>query len=252
MAKLDGVLKFKGRVGEVTMWKGADGYQARTKTGMDGNRVKLDPRFERTRENASEFGRAGVGSRVLRTAIAPLLRLASDKRVTSRLTQVMMKVLQADPVSIRGQRNLTNGNPELLRGFEFNIDARLVSAFNPPLAPSIDRVNGVWQVDIPAFIPDDHVSKPEGATHFKLKAAGFEIDFDQQTYDVSIAETQLIPYSREEQEPIQLTEALPPNSTKHLFIIFGIEFFQLVNGLQYALKSGQFNALTMAEVERGS
>ena len=76
MGQQDGVIKLKGRVGELATFKGRFGYQARTKTGMNGSRIKNDPRFQRTRENAAEFARGGVASRVLRTAFRTLLKTA--------------------------------------------------------------------------------------------------------------------------------------------------------------------------------
>ena len=46
---------------------------------------------------------------------------SADSRMVSRLTQRMVKVIQADQVSERGLRNVIDGEAELLFGFEFNI-----------------------------------------------------------------------------------------------------------------------------------
>ncbi|MBG6062292.1 hypothetical protein IWX83_002090 [Flavobacterium sp. CG_9.1] len=46
---------------------------------------------------------------------------SADGRMVSRLTQAMIKVIQADTVSVRGLRNVIDGEAELLAGFEFNI-----------------------------------------------------------------------------------------------------------------------------------
>jgi hypothetical protein len=58
----------------------------REKSGIDANRIKNDPAFQRTRENGSEFGRAGKAGKTLRTALRTLLLNSSDGRVVSRLT----------------------------------------------------------------------------------------------------------------------------------------------------------------------
>jgi len=40
----------------------------------DASRIANDPAFQRTRENGSEFGRAGKGGKVIRNAIRILLQ----------------------------------------------------------------------------------------------------------------------------------------------------------------------------------
>jgi len=50
----------KGPIGDISFYKSKDGYLARSKGGVDKSRIKNDPAFQRTRENGSEFGRAGI------------------------------------------------------------------------------------------------------------------------------------------------------------------------------------------------
>jgi hypothetical protein len=59
MARQKGIIKLEGTIGDVSFYKSKDGYLAREKGGVDGDRIKNDPAFQRTRENGSEFGRAG-------------------------------------------------------------------------------------------------------------------------------------------------------------------------------------------------
>ena len=63
MAKQTGIIKLKGIIGDISFYKSADGHLARSKGGVDKNRIANDPAFQRTRENGSEFGRAGKGFR---------------------------------------------------------------------------------------------------------------------------------------------------------------------------------------------
>ncbi len=130
-------------MGGVSFYKSQqDGYLAREKGGVDADRIKNDPNFERTRENGAEFGRAGAGGKLLRTALRALLLKSSDSRVTSRLTREMVKVVQADATNPRGQRNVIDGEAELLIGFEFNENGKLSSTFFAPFLPTIDRATG--------------------------------------------------------------------------------------------------------------
>src|SRR5436190_2491729 len=142
MARQKGIIKLRGTIGDITFYKTQDGHLAREKGGIDASRIKNDPAFQRTRENGSEFGRAGKAGKTLRTALRTLLMNSSDSRMVSRLTQAMVKVIQADEVSERGLRNVIDGEAQLLTGFEFNIGGKLGASLFSPYVSSIDRANG--------------------------------------------------------------------------------------------------------------
>jgi hypothetical protein len=73
MARQKGIIKLKGTIGDITFYKTQDGHLAREKGGIDASRIKTDPAFQRTRENGSEFGRAGKAGKVLRTALTRVI-----------------------------------------------------------------------------------------------------------------------------------------------------------------------------------
>lgn len=120
MAQQKGIIKLRGTIGDITFYKTKDGHMAREKGGVDAKRIASNPAFQRTRENGSEFGRAGKAGKTLRASIRTLLLNSSDSRMVSRLTQSMIKVIQADMTSVRGLRNVIDGEAELLVGFELN------------------------------------------------------------------------------------------------------------------------------------
>lgn len=60
MARQVGLLKLAGTLEDISFYKAVYGYLARAKGGVDRKTILTDPRFQRTRENAFEFGRGGV------------------------------------------------------------------------------------------------------------------------------------------------------------------------------------------------
>ena len=110
MAKQTGIIKLKGTIGGISFYKTGDGHLAREKGGVDKSRIQNDPAFQRTRENGSEFGRAGKGGKVLRNAIRVLLQNAKDKRVVSRLTTDLLKIIKTDTSNLRGERTIEDGD----------------------------------------------------------------------------------------------------------------------------------------------
>ncbi|ESU26680.1 hypothetical protein FLJC2902T_26550 [Flavobacterium limnosediminis JC2902] len=226
MARQKGIFKIKGTIGDVTFYKSGDGYLVREKGGIDAKRIASDPAFQRTRENGSEFGWAGKAGKMLRTALRSLLLNSSDHRMVSRLTQTIMKVIQADLTSPRGLRNVIDGEAELLLGFEFNIRGKLGTTLFAPYVPTIDRVTGEIKVDIASFIPTNMVVAPSGTTHFKIISGGAEIDFENETFVTDNSETAILPWNAIGTAIISHTNTVTPNSTKPLFLALGIEFYQ--------------------------
>jgi hypothetical protein len=248
MARQNGIIKLKGTIGDITFYKTKDGHLAREKGGIDANRIKNDPAFQRTRENGSEFGRAGKAGKTLRTALRTLLLNSSDGRVVSRLTQSMVKVIQADMISERGLRNVIDGEAELLTGFEFNIRGKLGTSLFAPYTANIDRAIGALTVSIDSFVPANMIAAPGGTTHFKITSAGAEVDFEAETFVSSTSETLILPWDFNGTALVNQTNNVTAASTKPLFLALGIEFFQEVNGSMYPLKNGSFNPLALVQV----
>ena len=248
MAKQKGIIKLKGTIGDITFYKTQDGYLAREKGGIEASRIANDPNFQRTRENGEEFGTAGKAGKMLRTSIRSLLQNISDSRMVGRLTQEMVKVIQADITSLRGKRNVIDGEAELLEGFEFNIRSKLGTTLFAPFTAVIDRVAGTLIVNIPSFIPFNMVAAPSGSTHFKITSAGAAVDFENETFEVDTNETAQLPWDMVATAVINLANAVTANSTNPLFLALGIEFYQDVNGVKYPLKNGSYNALALVRV----
>ncbi|MEO6723638.1 MAG: hypothetical protein ABIN67_24940 [Ferruginibacter sp.] len=248
MARQKGIIKLKGTLGDITFYKSQDGYLAREKGGVDADRIANDPKFQRTRENGEEFGAAGKAGKMLRTSIRGLLQNIADPRMVGRLTREMVKVLQADLTSIRGKRNVIDGETELLIGFEFNLGSKLGTTLFAHYTGTIDRVAGTLTVDIPSFIPINMVAAPSGATHFKIITAGTAVDFTNETFEVTTNETAQLPLDNVATAIINLVNNVTPASTNPLFLALGIEFYQEINGVQYPLKNGAYNALSLVTV----
>ncbi|SHM94427.1 hypothetical protein [Flavobacterium xinjiangense] len=248
MARQKGIIKLKGTIGDITFYKTKDGHLAREKGGVDASRIASDPAFQRTRENGSEFGRAGKAGKTLRTALRTLLLNSADSRMVSRLTQSMIKVIQADLTNERGLRNVIDGEAELLVGFEFNIGGKLGTTLFVPFVGEIDRVSGSITVDFDSFIPANMIAAPGGTTHFKIISAGAEIDFEAEVFVTATSETGILPWDMTPTSAISHANAVTPGSTKPLFLALGVEFYQEVNGRMYPLKNGSYNPLALVQV----
>ena len=249
MAKQAGIIKLKGTIGGISFYKTSDGHLAREKGGVDKNRIQNDPAFQRTRENGSEFGRAGKGGKVLRNAIRVLLQNAKDKRVVSRLTKTLVAVTKTDIVNDRGERTLQDGDLNLLENFEFNLNGKLGATLFAAYTKAFDRVTGESTLNIGVFSPIVRIAAPSGTTHFKIVMGASELDFINETSTFENDETAILPYTAADTAAIALSATVTANSLLPVVQVLGVEFYQEVNGQMYALKNGAYNALSVVIVD---
>lgn len=248
MAKQKSANKLRGTIGDITYYKSRhDGFLAREKGGVDGNRIKTDPRFARTRENGAEFGRGGAAGKLLRSALMQLIASAKDGRMTSRLTKQMITVLKADSTSKRGERTVTKGKPDLVVGFEFNDNAQLATSITAQYETTIDRATGKASVNFSAFVPTLALAVPQGATHYRLMLGVAEIDFENRVYTSATQKTVEKLIDENAVAGTLLEAAFTVNSTQIIFVAMGIEFLQEVNGAFYAINNGSNNALAIVK-----
>ena len=250
MAKQTGIIKLKGTIGDISFYKSADGHLARAKGGIDGKRIASDPAFQRTRENGSEFGRAGKGGKVVRNAIRVLLENAKDKRVVSRLTTDLLKVVKTDSTNVRGERTIQDGNFILIENFDFNIKAKLGSTLFAGFDKSYDRATGEVELSIASFSPKVRIAGPAGTTHFKILLGAADLDFVNETSTFEMDETAILPYDNQNTAAIDLATAITAGSTTPVIVVLGVEFYQEVNGQMYPLKNGTYNALSVITADK--
>lgn len=248
MAKQKGIIKLSGTIGDISFYKSKDGYLAREKGGVEADRIKNDPAFARTRENGQEFGMAAKSGKLVRDAFRPLMMRASDGRVVARLTKLMSDIRKLDGTSARGERTVaiaiaSPAAKNLLKGFNFNIRSILNSILYRPF--SLDTNNG--EVVITDLVPLNHIAAPPGATHVALTSAWGKVDFADDGFNVELSNTANIPLDTTS-STITLTPTQAPTGTGIDVFLLMVEFFQEVNGNQYSLNDGQFNALSVVDV----
>lgn len=248
MAKQTGIIKVNGMLDDIVFYQSKDGYIMRKKGNLSANRVKTDSSFQRVRENGLEFGNAGKAGKLVRSAFSGITQHARDSRMTGRLVQELMKIVKTDATNARGQRTVANGELGLLEGFEFNAGAKLSTILRAPYVAAIDRPSGTLTVNFPSFVPIDTLDAPAGTTHFKVIAAGAEIDFGAVTHNAQEQESAMLPWTSANSGLINLSVNLTANSRLPLFLSLGVQFYQQVNGIFYALKDGSANAVSMIKV----
>lgn len=250
MAKQESLVKFRGKVGDLSFTKHRTrGYEVRMRGGVDKARIMSDPNFQRTRENMSEFGTAAKTAKLIRIQLNNLLRGTADKTFRNRLTSAVHRIVKSDTENVRGERVFMPENSSRLKGFEFNANSSLEFMFSERLSPSFDRPTGEVSLIIPDFDPRIAVTLLEGATHIRFTLAAVEqtLDPDVVPRPVSERSEYIKLIGQHSEETIQVS--LPADSDKVVYIIAGIETFLESNDVYYPLKNNPYNAMTIVDVD---
>lgn len=251
MAKQESIIKFTGNIGDLSFFKTKDGFSARKKTGVSGDRIKNDPKYERTRENMEEFGRAAAASKLVRSALREFTRNSKDGRLTTRMTSAFLAIIKTDVVNRRGKRKVTGGNMQLIKDFQFNIGSPLNRTLQLIIASEIVRAEARAGVVVPAFSPGTGILWPEGSTHARLMSAAVEVDFDNTRFALTTFTGEPIERHALSQPEVVISHQIPPASELPVFLLLGVEFFQLAGSEMYPLKNGAFNSLSLVAADGG-
>ena len=250
MARQVSLVKFEGKIGDLSFYKDKRGYQARMKGGPTKEQINSDPRFQRTKENGQEFGRAANASKKLREQLRELLSQGSDAAFSNRLTGRMNRILRADEINGRGDRQVLSANLGQLAGLECNIKAQLKDVFFLKIRPTYDRNTGDGSFAIPEMIAKNVIKGLEGATHVQIQLVATEFDAQNPEADeVAIARSSYMDIGKSDATVAEnLTLELQPQPDAVVLIMMGISYFQFVNGGYYPLSNGMYNALTFVQV----
>jgi hypothetical protein len=249
MAKQESLIKFRGKVGDLSFSKHRSrGYEVRMKGGVDKARIQTDPNFQRTRENMAEFGSAAASAKLIRLQLNNLLRTFADNTMRNRLTALMHRIQKADSSNVRGARIFLDENSALLKGFEFNQASSLKMLLGPKLDAVYERSFGDAILTIPQFNPQNDVMLLNGATHMQFTLAVAELSMAEVPPRPVIEFSGYIPMiGTHPKESLVANLAVDP--AKVVYLVVGISMYQEVNGEFYPLKNNPYNAMTIVEVD---
>jgi hypothetical protein len=252
MAKLIGDIKFTGRLGGLSFFPDKNGnIIVRGPGGPSKEQVAHSDRFENTRRNNKEFGRASSTGKLLRDAIPVITKYCSYPDLNIDLVKTLKKVIKTDTAHGWGERLVSGGNVQLLEDFQWNQNVPLESAINTECAGLIDPVSGKMQVIIASFNPKEAINAPANATHYQLTAAGLAIHPEQKTKKAEIVTGPLSSLKGSAVKSLTLDIALDAAGFSFLMLGLAITFFETVNGKKRPMEGGSFQVLKVDKLALG-
>lgn len=251
MAKLLGNMMIKGRLGDLVFYVKRGKCEVMKLTSLTRERVKTSKEFVRTRENASEFGRAMAYGKKLRSSIGALLVGSVDLEKVRELAVLFLRNLQSDTINDRGARNLNYDTfVTQFQGFNFNHRANWDTITNVPLELYNDRATGVYEFEFGQHNSRTDIIAPAGTTHYQFICGvschrpnhrawkGYwEYGNERKWNNVVVPPSSIIVQGKQNDD-----------SKVQVFAV-GVQFLQLVNGKMYLLADGKGNATMITNID---
>jgi hypothetical protein len=172
MAKLNGPLDFKGKLGGLSAFKmkGVEGTVVREPGGPSKDDIKTKPSCDIVRRNNFEFGGCSRAGKYLRWCFKPLMSV-SDFNPAPPVNSIISKILPLDTVNEFGKRSvLLSKALYLLEGFNFNQRNPFDSTVRHQPQAAIDRQGLSASVVFPAMMTGVNFFPPGSHSYFRMVA----------------------------------------------------------------------------------
>ncbi len=246
MAKVKGIIEFKGTIGDINYYNRLGVALARAAGGgFNGDAIRTKDSMVRVRENFSELRDCMQNVQFFKMGLQPFLKNFKDGTLHQRLVSLFMKIKNLDLVSARGSRTVFGGlqNPagqELLRHYLLTSGSRLDGILHQKVF--FDLVTGFC---IPNF-EGKRISFPGGATHLGLQVGYLCLDFETKTFHFGSSEVQYLS-SNAIGTVVLPAPALAVADGLQVGVVFG-QFVQEMNGVFYPLKNENSVVLEVVSV----
>ncbi|WP_298739164.1 hypothetical protein [uncultured Chitinophaga sp.] len=162
MAILKEGIEFTGGLGQVSAYKmkGSDKIIVRKKAGPTRKQILHSRKFERTRENMSEFIGVGKAVRAIRYPLIHVKRL-SGYNFTSSLTTICKKMQLLDTVGEKGKRSIfLSQHRYMLAGFMLHRTHPFVSIVTGPINCTLNRETQSAVIQLPQLVQGVNLNLP--------------------------------------------------------------------------------------------
>jgi len=246
MAYQKGDIKLEGQLGDLTFYKQGGSHRARVKRGVDPKRIAKDPKFERSRENSMEFGRASAMAKKIRVALREVLPLFHEGTMQTRLNGRILQVIKNDATNVRGERSLAATDLPLLIGFSFNAASAWKDVYFGAVARSFDTITKKIQVVFPSYWGPAVISAPKDASGIRFSVVALAMDPEKESCLCSFEHSPILPKSGN--LPEQLFELEVATADTPIILLTGLAFFREKGGYDMPIEQPMANALDIIDV----
>jgi hypothetical protein len=251
MATTQGLISFKGTIGDHTFYRTKNGTFVRQKTSLTKDRVMNDPEFIRVRENMAEFGQSLIAGKFLRKQLLPFIDRCRNGAMPKRINSLLLQAIKLDKVNPSGKRNVLDGEISLLQDFEFNNTTSLSAVLHADITASFERSTGEASVSIASFVPESALLYMPGATHVRISIAAAAVNFATHEAQKQFSDGDYLPISKQPTGPLTMSVSLPAGVTDPVLLLLKLQYYQEVNGDMLERFDSSCNTCTILKVDTG-
>jgi len=206
--------------------KGVDGHIAKQKTGFTTKALLNNPKYAKSRENASEFGPVSHLCKAIRMILQEGLPKSKNLEVTNGLHTIMRKVMCCDTIAPRGNRCLKNGftsagGKSLFTGYDFNPAGLLRNTFKGNYRFDAAKRQLVFE----PFITKDAFVFPEGADCVGFRLGALRFDFGSSTGFYALTDLAFYGLNSRRTQKLKLSIEDFPDGEGNVFFLLEVAFF---------------------------
>jgi len=218
MARVNGIVRFSGQLGDLVFYK-------RGKKDVVRHKAANYILTENSRKSAQDFGAASRNASYIRKAFAPLVKLYAYDDLLNRLNKRFIEIFKTIPAEQAGDKKLIDGNLALLKGFEFNTSKPLEKLWLSETVLHIET-DGLVKLILPKGEIKSFLKPHPKATEARLQVMGFHFDLDDTGgYEIMEVNDLVIPLSNCHFPKTALALKLDHKGDKALIFAMGISFF---------------------------
>ena len=237
MAKQKGIIPLVGTIGGINFYY-LNGKPVARKAGggFNGKAIKTKASMRRVRENGSEFGHCSKVNKAFRTALRTFYKGYTFTFFHSRLMRLFTALKDMDTINERGKRVVFEGantaeGLTLIKQFDFTPDCHVKRIL--PFHFAVD--GSTFELTISEF-DIAKVGFINGATHIEQTYGVLDFNFEALNYELHLA-TPLVLDKSFGGTTIHLVPDTLPVSVGTLLCVFGVRFYQEVDGQLYLLNA---------------
>lgn len=233
MAKNIGLIKFTGKLGDLSARETKYGNIISTPGGFKGDRIKTEERYEVTRQLGTEFGRCSKISSQIYSALQFYLQTIPHLHMYGFIQSLVTNIKGCDTTSPKGERTFALGlqteqGQKLLKGFSFNPKQRLKSVLMHHYEVATEE--GI--LTIPAF-DSRRIYFPKSADKLGLQLVLMRLDSEKPLCTIETSALALVD-KNDERSTIILESPIPEGEGNLLALLY-FGFFTEAGGDVYFL-----------------
>lgn len=203
-----------------------DSHVMRVISGFTAEGMAKEPKYAKSRENASEFGAVSQLCKAIRMMLNEGLSKSNNLEVTNGLTTIMRKVMCCDTIADRGNRCLENGfaspgGKTLFTGYDFNPSGLLRNTFRGNYRFDAQKRQLVFE----PFTTKTAFAFPEGADCVGFRMGALRFDFGSSTGFYALTDLAFYGLNSCRTKKLKFTIEDFPEGEGTLFFLLEVAFF---------------------------